>query len=112
MNMAASTITALPPAAVAPGNTALGSKYNHCGFTFEQNGRRVPAVVISPWIPKNVVDHRLYDHASIPAAIEACFGITHLTSRDSQANHLVPLMSLQVARTDALTTLPTPAVSG
>ena len=47
-----------PPAAVAPGDTSPSAGHNKNGFTFEQYGPRVPAVVISPWIPKNVVDHR------------------------------------------------------
>ena len=41
-----------PPAAVAPGDAGPGSRYNKHGFTFERLGVRVPAVVVSPWIPK------------------------------------------------------------
>src|SRR5580700_10788175 len=40
-----------PPSAVAPGDAGPGSTYNKHGFTFEQLGVRVPAVVVSPWIP-------------------------------------------------------------
>src|SRR5262249_50081618 len=36
-----------PPPAVAPGDTVPGSEYNQYGFTFQQYGPRVPAVVIS-----------------------------------------------------------------
>ena len=56
-----------PPAAVAPGDSQPKGKYNQCGFTFEQYGPRVPTIVISPFIAKNTIDHRLYDHASVPA---------------------------------------------
>jgi phospholipase C len=56
----------IPPAAPAPGDTAPGAKSNTAGFTFQQYGPRVPAIVISPLIPKNLVDHRLYDHSCIP----------------------------------------------
>ena len=78
-------------------------------FTFEQLGSRVPAVVISPWIPKNVVDHRLYDHSSIPASIEKLFGIDLLTDRDRAANPVLPLLSLDTERDDSPTALPSPA---
>jgi phospholipase C len=61
-----------PPAAIAPDDTDLTGY----GFTFERYAPRVPAIVISPWIPKNVVDHRLYDHSSIPASIENCLGLS------------------------------------
>jgi phospholipase C len=64
---------AIPAGAVEPGDTAPQDKRNQYGFTFQQYGPRVPAVVISPLVPKNVVDHRLYDHGSIPATIEAFF---------------------------------------
>ena len=72
---------------------------------------RVPAIVASPLIPGNLVDHRLYDHASIPATVEACFGLAALTRRDAQANNLTSLLSLQSPRGDAMTTLPEPADS-
>jgi len=97
-----------PPAAVAPGDTQPQGQHNQFGFTFEQYGPRVPAVVISPLIPKNTIDHRLYDHASIPALIRAVFGVGPLTARDRQANSPDRLLSLQSARQDAPATLPSP----
>ena len=99
---------AIPPAAVAPGDTAPQDKNNQYGFTFQQYGPRVPAVVISPLVPKNVIDHRLYDHASIPATIEALFGIGPLTQRDAKANRLGALLSLTAPRPDTPATLPSP----
>jgi phospholipase C len=83
--------------------------HNKFGFTFAQYGPRVPAVVISPWIPKNVVDHRLYDHASIPATVGKLFGLNSMTARDASANTVLALLSLDSARGDAPTTLPSPA---
>jgi phospholipase C len=101
----------LPPPrnAVPPGDTQPGSKYNTYHFTFAQYGVRVPAVIVSPLIPANTVDHRLYDHASIPATIEAAFGLAPLTARDAAANTVLPLLSLARPRTDARKTLPNPA---
>ena len=71
---------------------------------------RVPAIVISPLIAKNTIDHRLYDHASMPALIKTVFGAGPLTARDRQANSPGKLFSLQTARQDAPTTLPSAAV--
>jgi phospholipase C len=87
----------------------LTAGHNKFGFTFEQYGPRVPAIVISPWIPKNSVDHRLYDHSSIPATVEQLFGIDALTKRDRAANSVLSLLSLDAAREDAPATLPSPA---
>jgi phospholipase C len=101
-----------PPQAPAPGDTDPGAKYNQYGFTFERYGARVPALVISPLIPKNLIDHRLYDHASIPATVEALFGLGSLTARDAQANRLDSLITLGAPRTDTPATLPAPADSG
>jgi phospholipase C len=101
-----------PPAAVAPGDTAPGDEHNQYGFTFQQYGPRVPAVVISPLIPRNLVDHRLYDHASIPATLETCFGLSPMTQRDANAKNLMPLVRLLTPRGDTPTTLPRPAQSG
>jgi phospholipase C len=68
--------------------------------------------VISPLIPKNLIDHRLYDHASIPATLEVLFGLNSLTARDAQANRLDSLITLRTPRSDCPETLPTPAASG
>jgi phospholipase C len=98
-----------PPVAIAPADSNVNDKYNQYGFTFEQYGPRVPAVVISPLIPKNTIDHRLYDHASVPAMIETVFGLSSLTARDRHANGPHQLLSLSEARPDTPTTLPSPA---
>jgi phospholipase C len=98
-----------PPSAVAPGDAGPGSTYNKHGFTFEQLGVRVPAVVVSPWIPQNRIDHQLYDHASIPATLQQLFGIPALTNRDAAAHDVTPLLSLPALRTDTPITLSNPA---
>lgn len=101
---------AVPPDAIAPGDTQPKSKYNQYGFTFEKYGVRVPAVVVSPLIPANLIDHRLYDHSSIPKTVETAFGLPALTARDRQANSVLPLLSLSTPRTNTPTALPAPAV--
>jgi len=101
----------MPPPAVAPGDTAPSAGHNKYGFTFQQYGPRVPAIVVSPWIPKNIVDHRLYDHSSIPATLEQLFAMDSMTERDGAANTVLPLLSLDAARDDTPTTLPSPSSS-
>jgi phospholipase C len=99
-----------PPAAVPPGDGAgPGSKYNQHGFPFDRLGSRVPAIVISPLIPRNVIDHRTYDHASVPAAIERIFGMAPLTDRDKLVNAPNSLLTLASPRTDTPATLVSPA---
>jgi phospholipase C len=62
-------------------------------------------------IPKNTIDHRLYDHASVPAMINAVFGVGPLTGRDGQANSPARLLSLQTARQVTPATLPSPSAA-
>jgi phospholipase C len=85
---------ATPPPAIPPGDTAPLSKYNQYGFTFAQYGVRVPAIIVSPYIQRNVIDHRLYDYSSIPATIEEAFDLPALTARDKAANSVMPLVNL------------------
>jgi phospholipase C len=101
-----------PPAAVAPGDPASDPSNQQHGFGFTQLGVRVPAVVISPWIAKGVIDNTTYDHSSIPATLERLFGFRSMTARDSAANDLLHLFTQRVARGDAPMTLPEPAESG
>ena len=97
---------AIPPDAVVPNDTDLYSSHNQDGFTFDKYGPRVPALVISPSIGRNLIDHRLYDHSSVPATLEAIFGLSPLTKRDAAANRLTSLLALASPRKDAPTGLP------
>ncbi len=84
-----------PPGAaqkVFPPDDGSSSKYNESGFTFDQLGVRVPAVIVSPWI-NSQVDHTVYDHSSVLATIEYLFGLQPLTARDAHANNVVHLLS-------------------
>ncbi len=85
-----------PPPAVSP-NGEIGKQHH---FDFQQLGPRVPAVVISPWIPAHTIDHRVYDHTSILRTVENNFDLPNLNARDLAANDLLSLLSLSQARTD------------
>ncbi|HWA42576.1 MAG TPA: alkaline phosphatase family protein [Hypericibacter adhaerens] len=99
-----------PTAAVPPGDTFTQDYIQH-QFRFDVYGVRVPTLVISPLIPKGVIDKTEYDHSSILATVERLFGMSNLTERDKAAKDLRPLLSLATARTDAPATLPPVAVN-
>src|SRR5208282_6490406 len=101
-----------PPIEVAPGDSITDPANNRYNFNFQQLGVRVPTIVISPFIPKGMIDHRVYDHTSVLSTIEAIFGIKSLTARDENAPRLDELLSLTNPRTDTPTTLPDPPESG
>ena len=95
----------IPPS--APGTEERGRDH---GFTFEQLGPRVPAIVVSPLIPRNLIEHRPFDHTAIPATLRRVFNLPALGERDGLSGGVDQLAGL-VARTDAPLTLPgvTPA---
>jgi phospholipase C len=89
----------LPPAAVTPGDTPVSRSANQYGFDFSLYGLRVASVIVSPWIPRYLIDHRVYDHTSILATAETLFRFAPLTRRDAAARNLMSLMSLAEPRT-------------
>lgn len=101
-----------PPPAVPPGDQISFPHNNHHDFTFDRLGVRVPAVVISPLIPRGTIDHTVYDHSSVLATVARLFGLRPLTHRDAAAHDLLHLLTLPEPRRDTPTTLPEPADSG
>ena len=101
-----------PPQTVAPGDSITDPENSRFNFDFKLLGVRVPAVIVSPLIPKGIIDHTIYDHTSVLATIENIFGILPLTNRDKHANTFKHLLSLTLPRTDTPTTLPEAAYSG
>ncbi|HEX2433082.1 MAG TPA: alkaline phosphatase family protein [Gaiellaceae bacterium] len=71
---------------------------------FRSYGPRVPALVISPWIPRGIVSSELYDHTSIIKTILLRFcrradgSIPAMGARVANANHLGGLLTLRSAR--------------
>ena len=98
-----------PPAAEPTGSTG-----KHHGFKFDQLGPRVPAVVVSPWIPKGTIEHRLLEHSSVIKTLMDLFDVPRLQHcRDLRkicgVSHLA---SLSQPRTDTPARLPDAVVSG
>lgn len=97
-----------PPAAVGPDDGSDNSELNKNGFKFDRLGVRVPAVVVSPLIPKNTIDHTVFDHTTILKTVENTFRLSNLTERDKHIHSLNHLFTLQKPRTDCLGALPEP----
>jgi phospholipase C len=49
----------------------------------------VPAIVISPFARRGVIDHDQMDFASVLKFIESVFNLPSLTDRDAQANDMM-----------------------
>ncbi len=84
-----------PPRAIAPDKIAPKvpkgqSRYD--GFT--RYGFRVPCAVVSPWARANYVSHKVFDHTSICALVEAKWNLKALTFRDANANTMLDMLDL------------------
>jgi phospholipase C len=90
-----------------PTNRIEGVTGKDHGFKFDQYGPRVPAVVISPWCPRNMIEHRQLEHSFIPATIEQLFGLPPLTTRDTGITGLQTLATLAAPR-NVTTPIPDP----
>ncbi|HEX2193139.1 MAG TPA: alkaline phosphatase family protein [Acidimicrobiales bacterium] len=84
-----------PPKAVPPDDRREGS------FDFTRYGPRVPAIVVSPWIPEASIDGRTLDHSSIPATLAAHFApdADSLGRRATEAKTFLGLLTARSART-------------
>jgi len=88
-----------PDGFVASANdTGIGAE-----FKFDRLGVRVPAILISPWVPKGtVVDGRIFEHASIPATVTEHFigAYDQRSPREKQAETFLDLLTSPTQRTD------------
>nr|KAJ3413674.1 hypothetical protein HK105_002012 [Polyrhizophydium stewartii] len=81
-------------------------------FKFDRLGPRVPAILISPLVPKggvfqSTVPGRNYEHSSIPATLKNIFNLpSFLTRRDAWALPFDNIASLPSPRTECPVTLP------
>jgi phospholipase C len=99
-----------PPACPKDGFSAPPDQTGVPGLTFEFDrlGVRVPAVLVSPWIPKATVvpgpgepDGRAFEHASIPNTVTGFFigDYANRTAREIQTPTFLDLLS-DTMRTD------------
>ena len=71
-------------------------------FKFDRLGVRVPAVLVSPWVPSGTRRglNRVFEHASIPATVTEFFigSYDDRTEREKQAETFLDLLSLSNPR--------------
>jgi phospholipase C len=98
----------VPPPACTPDGHSAGPADTQLNYTFnfDRLGVRVPAILISPWIPKGTVvgTDRVFEHASIPATVTGHFigSYTASTAREQSAQTFLDLLSLDTIRTDSV----------
>lgn len=65
----------VPPPSCTPDQFTASANDTGTGmpFAFDRLGVRVPAILVSPWIPSGTVVNRVFDHASIPGTITKFF---------------------------------------
>ncbi len=110
----------IPPATVNPDGKNADKPGENIApgippFDFKRLGVRVPAVIVSPYIPAGTIDSTVYDHTSFLAMARKLFlgndaATNFLTERDRQANTFEHLLTLSIPRIDQVN-FKTPAVS-
>jgi phospholipase C len=89
----------VPPPEVDPPDDQEGE----LGFNFDRSGYRVPAVMVSPWLPENTVVSEEYRHTSVIATLRKVWGLGELplSRRDGSARTFEHLFSLENPRDPA-----------
>jgi phospholipase C len=96
---------------IPPPAPRTGERGRTHGFMFDQLGPRVPAVVVSPLIRKNLIEKKILDHTAIPATLRRVFNLPSLGERDGISGGVDHLAGF-AARTDAPLQLPDVATVG
>jgi phospholipase C len=102
----------VPPPACMPDEFQASAQDTGTGmpFLFDRLGVRVPAVLISPWVPRGAIvpgvgqpNARVFEHASIPSTVTAHFigPCDSRSPREKAADTFLDLLSAPTARTDA-----------
>jgi phospholipase C len=98
----------VPPPACTPDSPFIAPAADTGGapFAFDRLGVRVPAILISPWIPKGTVvpgpeapsNGRIFEHASIPATVTKQFigAFGNRSPREKAADTFLDLLSDQM----------------
>jgi phospholipase C len=96
----------VPPPECTPDGYVASANDTGTGreFRFDRLGVRVPAILVSPWIPKGtVVSGRTFERASIPATATNFFlqNYEQRSVREKAADTFLDLLTLSKMRTDA-----------
>jgi phospholipase C len=94
----------VPPPSCVPDDTPAQPKDTGTPdpFYFDRLGVRVPAILISPWVPKGIVIDEVFDHASIPATVTDFFigPYSPVSPREKAANTFLDRLTLDTMRDD------------
>ena len=101
----------VPPACTLDGYSAKASDTGTgVPFNFDRLGIRVPAILVSPWIPRGTVvpgtedsaNAQIFEHASIPGTVTTFFlqGDAKRTVREQQARSFLGLLTDTVRADD------------
>ncbi len=97
----------VPPPACLPDGFVAQPDATGTGrqFLFDRLGVRVPAVLVSPWVPRGTVvgTERVFEHASIPATVTTFFlgPFADRSPREAAAATFLDLLTLDAMRNDA-----------
>ena len=87
----------VPPGPVPPPHP--GAPPGQLGFAFDRSGYRVPAVLVSPWVPEGTVCTEEYRHTSLLATLRSVWDLGEpFTARDAAARTFEGVCSLEVPR--------------
>jgi phospholipase C len=85
-----------PPPALAPDDIPPDVPAGESGYNgFAPYGFRVPCAVVSPWARPSCVSHRVFDHTSICALVEAKWNLPAMTYRDANAANMLDMLELR-----------------
>ena len=101
----------VPPGPVPPPDPDAPA--GEFGFTFDRSGYRVPAILVSPWVPQGSVFNDEYRHTSLIATLRKTWNLGEpLTQRDASARTFDDLFTLDTPRDPetwaTITALPVP----
>jgi phospholipase C len=101
----------VPPGPVPPPDPDAPA--GELGFTFDRSGYRVPAILVSPWVPEGAVFNDEYRHTSLIATLRKVWELGEaFTARDASARTFDDLLSLEEPRSPDtwanVTALPVP----
>ncbi len=102
----------VPPGPVPPPDPDAPA--GEFGFRFDRSGYRVPAILVSPWVPQGSVFNDEYRHTSLIATLRKCWSLGEaLTERDAAARTFDDLFTLDEPRDPetwaTFTALPVPS---
>jgi phospholipase C len=97
----------VPPGPVPPPDQA--APRGELDFAFDRSGYRVPAILVSPWIPSGSVFNEEYRHTSLIATLRKAWGLgPALTQRDAVARTFDDVFTLSTPRDPDSWAVPTP----